>query len=241
MADFDGDGENDLYTGCYEGGIYWLRGLGKGEFAAPEQVLDDQGAVLRLGMFWNYETKKWDEVASSEFKDELGIAAAAVDWDADGDLDLILGSQDGHLFLRRNQGSPQKAAFAAKSEQLLSGKKPLRVDGRHAMPVAADWDGDGKWDLLSGSGQGGVVWFRNAGEKAAPEFAQCERLVPASKGDADGPGQRTQVNVADFDGDGHVDLLVGDYRGKKVDDGKYDWHGYVWVYRRTRSSERGVR
>ena len=54
-----------------------------------------------------------------------------------------------------------------------SGDKPLRVPGgEHANPVIADWDGDGRWDLVTGSARasGGVYWFRNSGAKGVPSL-----------------------------------------------------------------------
>ena len=237
MADLDGDGIKDLYTGCYEGGLYWMRGEKDHTFHAPAAILDSSGAVLRAGMFWDNEQKKW-----ANMNTPLGIAAAAVDWDDDGDLDLILGSQDGGMYLRRNEGTAKAMKFASltildqlfasANEELQAGDQPLRVEGGHAMPVACDWDGDGRFDLLSGSGEGGAWWFRNIGEPGKPRFAAGERLVPKASGVWAEPGERTQVHVADFDGDGKLDLLLGDYHGKQVSEGKYEWHGWVWVFRR---------
>ena len=43
---------------------------------------------------------------------------------------------------------------------------------------------------------------------------------------------RTQVSVCDFDADGKLDLLVGDYRTEKNAAGKSVHHGYVWWFRR---------
>lgn len=227
MADFDGDGIKDLYTGCYEGGLYWMRGEKDHTFHAPGLILDGKGGVLRAGMFWDEKGKQWSNPGTP-----LGIAAAAVDWDQDGDLDLILGSQEGGMYLRRNDGTARAMKFASENEELRCGDQPLRVDGGHAMPVACDWDGDGRFDLLSGSGEGGAVWFRNVGEPGKPRFAPGERLVPKASEVFDEPGSRTQVHVADFDGDGRLDLLLGDYRGKQVDGGKYEWHGRAWLFRR---------
>lgn len=228
MADLDGNGVDDLITGCFEGGIYVLPGVGKGAFGKPEKLLDKSGAILRLGQYWDYDAKKWTGVETSKFKEALGIATAPVDWDGDGVIDLVLGSQDGRMFLRRNQGTRQKAAFANESEQLmLADGKPLQVAGQHAMPAIADWDGDGLWDIVSGSNNGEVVWFRNVGKLGAPKFAAPEVLVAKGAG---GLGERTQACVADFDGDGRPDLLIGDYHYDGGAGGKM--HGYVWLAHR---------
>ena len=232
MADFDADGRLDLYTGCFEGGVYLLKGLSAGEFAPALKVLDKTGAVLRIGQYWDFDAGHWDAAKSSKFPDELGIGAAAVDWDGDGDLDLVLGAYHGKLYLRRNLGTAKAAAFASDDEPLEANGAPLMVESGHAIPVVADWDGDGLWDLLSGSDSGAVCWWRNVGTKGAPKFAAPLLLVEESSKAADAPGTRTQVSVCDFDADGRLDLLLGDYRSEKNAAGKSVMHGYVWFFRR---------
>ena len=231
MADFDGDGKLDLYTGCFEGGVYVLAGKGAGEFAEPVKLLDKSGAVLRLGQYWDFGGSHWSESKTSKVPEELGIGAAAVDWDADGDLDLVLGAYHGKMYLRRNLGSAKVAAFAVDDEPILASEAPLMVESGHAIPVVADWDGDGLWDLLSGSDSGAVRWWRNSGTKDAPKFAAPQELLPASSEADDAPGKRTQVSVCDFDADGRLDLLVGDNRSGKDVAGKSTRHGYVWLLR----------
>ena len=230
MADFDGDGHLDLYTGCFEGGVYVMAGKGKGEFAAPVSLLDKSGAVLRIAQFWDED--HWADRPGATFPGELGVSAAAVDWDADGDLDLVLGAYKGKMYLRKNLGTEKQAAYSTEDEPVLAAGKPLLVESGHAMPCVADWDGDGRWDLVSGSDSGAVHWWRNLGATGKPEFGEPVELVPPST-KADGvPGTRTQATVADLDADGKLDLLVGDWRTAMGADATPAHHGYVWWFRR---------
>jgi len=203
-----------------------------GEFAPPTKLLDSAGNVLRLGQYWDYDAKMWTGVAESKFKESLGIGATSVDWDNDGDLDLLLGSFQGQFFVRLNEGSATAPSFATESIAITAGDTPLEVTGRDAIPKIADWDGDGLFDILSGSGDGGLFWLRNNGELGAPSFEQPQPLVqkPESSGEGDEsawPGERTQVSATDYDDDGDLDLIVGDMSS----DGNR-MHGWVWLFRR---------
>jgi len=42
--------------------------------------------------------------------------------------------------------------------------------GSHPVPDAADWDGDGRTDLIVGNADGHVLFHRNVGTDAAPRF-----------------------------------------------------------------------
>ena len=201
---------------------------GSGGFAAAEKLRDREGNILRLGQYWDYDARKWTGVETSEFKEHLGIGAAAVDWDDDGDLDLVLGSFQGNFYVRLNEGSAREPAFATKSIVVEHDGEPVAIPGRDAIPEIVDWDGDGRFDILSGSGAGGVYWVRNIGtKKGEPEFAKPVALLgPSGNSSATAPGRRTQVCVTDYDDDGDLDLLVGDYTstgGKR--------HGFVWLVR----------
>src|SRR5262249_53420807 len=77
----------------------------------------------------------------------------AVDWNGDGRLDLLAGGYiTGLIFLYDNAG----AANDGTAQLVFRG--PLEADGRvlnvgdwAAAPCAADFDGDGDFDLLSGN------------------------------------------------------------------------------------------
>jgi hypothetical protein len=133
---------------------------------------------------------------------------------------------------------PALAQDLGKPVRLEADGKPIDTEIGHAAPALYDFDGDGKRDLLVGqfgdglldlvvgSGNGAVWWYRNAGRKGAPEYAAGVALV-YSPGSGHGmesvehgaapprPGLRTKAWVADWDLDGRMDLLVGDYWSEK--------------------------
>jgi hypothetical protein len=151
---------------------------------------------------------------------QAGITGTAssvcvADWDGDGDFDLIVGEISGSVWLVPNEGTPEAFGFG-EEQHLPAGAEQIRVAG-DAGPFAADWDGDGDLDLLVGDGQGAVTLYRNEGSREAPVLASGETLVPGTSMDyanppeGPTPGMRTKVCAADWDGDGDLDLLVGDY------------------------------
>lgn len=142
----------------------------------------------------------------------------AVDWDGDGDLDLVVGNFLGTFFLFRGEG---EGKFQPTSELLMVGNDVLRINGHHSDPFCVDWDGDGDLDLLSGSSTGGVQLAENtAGPGRFPELKSFEMLIEPGTQEGTGemlqqseltaPTRSTRIWVDDIDADGKLDILVGD-------------------------------
>jgi hypothetical protein len=187
----------DVLTGCWPGQLHFFRGTKDGGFAASTPLAFADGKPIELGS------------ASTVF---------AHDWEGDGDLDLLVGDIDGQVHLVPNASGGKALAFEA-AQQVRAGGKDLVVNG-DSGPVVADWDVDGRQDLIVGAGDGAVTWYRNLAREGAPMLAAGVTLVPSARTPGrlqpitpSEPvcGMRTKVAVADWNEDGRLDLLVGDF------------------------------
>jgi hypothetical protein len=223
-VDLNNDGYSDLVSGSYSrtgqepmAGLFQvLSGTPDGKFKKAETLngTDDKPLIIPAG-------EGDDGIIES-----ICTRPTAVDWDGDGHLDLVVGNFIGKFYLFKGEGSGK---FAPKPQLMKIGDvertfateppPPLKVDGHHGDPFVVDWDGDSDLDLLSGSDKGGVQWAENtAGAKKPPALKAFKPLIQAAEDlqhecrpeDVKFPAGSTRVWAADVNGDGKLDILVGD-------------------------------
>lgn len=200
--DLDGDKIPDIVSGSYTGGLSFFKGLGNGNYAAEKKLMQKDGSA-----------------ASSDYAQ----APAIVDWNGDGHPDIVLGVIDGPVKLYLNNGD---TTFRDAGSFHVNGTELRAGDGG---PCAVDWDGDGIVDLILGDGDGNLRFFK-CPKKGSLDLVttQDTYILPkrdattafdARKGLASGPlpftpfvpGIRLKPYAVDWNGDGKLDLVVGDY------------------------------
>jgi len=139
---------------------------------------------------------------------DVGDAAVPflVDFDSDGGLDLLSGSANGNvtLFSAMQMSKGQLSFQAGKGIGL-----PVMPG---AVPFVADWDNDGRKDLLVGLSDGSVKLFLNTGLEVAPAFGAGQDLAVA--GSVLNVGGKAAPVVVDLNADGAKDLVVGNAAGQ---------------------------
>jgi hypothetical protein len=193
LADIDGDGDHDLFIGIIGGAFNPNR-------TAPEP-------------FHFYErTAAGFELRTTRYIDGIDIGSESTvafgDIDGDGDLDMLMGNkidrsaqQRARLYVFRNDGTAIAPRFVLADTLDLS-------ESYHYAPALADLDGDGLLDLLLGTWNDDVLYYRNEGSAREPRWVQdTSRTVRLTR------GSNTTPALVDIDGDGDLDLFVGEASG----------------------------
>ncbi len=164
----------------------------------------------------------------------------AVDWNADGLLDIVSGNSAGFIQWFENVGTTETPSFADRGGLRAGGQVIRRIAGPngsvqgpaeekwgYSNPWVADWDGDGRLDLLVNDIWGAVVWYRNIGTPRQPELAAASNIEVEWKGAAPKPDWvwwepagkqlvtqwRTTPRPVDWNGDGLMDLVMLNHQG----------------------------
>ena len=124
------------------------------------------------------------------------------DLDGDGKMDLIVGSSDGLFHFFKGQGFGENYETAGDAPLTDASGTPIQVAG-YSAPALYDMDGDGRKDLISGSEDGGLDWFR---AEADGTYTAKGRFLDVCAG-------QCFPAVGDLNGDGTDDLAVGSYEG----------------------------
>jgi hypothetical protein len=181
LADLDADGDADALVGRGDGKLSYYENVGTA--SSPSWV---RRSTAYLGI-------------------HAGLSAAPelVDWDSDGDLDLLLGTESGRVQYWQNQGS----AFAFTPVLIQAQLGGIQVD-RLATPRAADLNGDGLKDLVLGeydfNGLANVRIYQNVGPAANPQLVlQNPQALKRAFRDFTLPA------LCDWNHDGRKDLILG--------------------------------
>jgi hypothetical protein len=154
------------------------------------------------------------------------IGSQLVDWNGDGLFDIV-----SRFSVRLNEDKGWPNVFSERQEVLPTGATilhPAPMGDNYEFIRMGELDGDGKLDILFGDHQGNIYFHKNLSTAERKDFEMVGvKLMmvngaPLKVGPQAGAvmnfqvlqGARTSFDVADFNQDGKLDLVVGDTYGK---------------------------
>lgn len=211
-ADFDADGDLDLMSGHFP--TNHLLG------PAPEREFEFLQFYENIAGDDRPEYAKRPFPVRGDFPHGALATPRAADWDADGDLDLIVSARE-NLFLIENRGTAQQPEFIGDSRMLIPrwGSAPIPAD------QFLDWNQDGLPDIFS---RGRYSVRLNSGKGNPWSWDEEVPILPPGEWIAHPSGIGDDwfwPFLDDFDDDGRTDILFG------------DWHGHIWFHRNLTTGE----
>ncbi|MEM8954380.1 MAG: exo-alpha-sialidase [Verrucomicrobiota bacterium] len=205
FADFDQDGDLDILCGEFMDGFTYFQNIGSREspvYTTGQKLIgaDHKPLIMDLQM----------------------ITPTAIDWDRDGDIDLIVGDEDGRVALVENTGTFTDANPVFNQPEYFQQEADTLKFGALSTPYAYDWDNDGDEDIVCGNTAGNIAVFENLGDAknglpkwSAPQLLEVDgqpfRILAGPSGSIQGPAEAkwgyTTLSVADWDGDQDPDII----------------------------------
>ncbi|MBT3233212.1 MAG: VCBS repeat-containing protein [Calditrichaeota bacterium] len=183
MVDIDNDGDMDLFVGEEFGVVNFYLRNEDGTLSAQENLQSGDNPL-----------------------DVGGRSAPHVlDWDADGDWDMLIGTATGNFILVINEGTPEEHEFVVIGNLQVEGQD-IRVQSE-ATCTTGDLDGDGLFDLVVGSVNGRLQYFHNIGEVGDPIFDEYVFLFDVN--DEIYVQRYSRPTIVDWDGDENLDIVCG--------------------------------
>jgi hypothetical protein len=163
LIDEDGDGLLDLIVGNfgYRDTSWYSSGFLYSSFRASLALYRNTGTATQAAF-----TLIDRDYANVSAQNHTGAIPAFADLDGDGDLDMLIGREDGTFDFYRNHagpGQPMQLQFESHQYQNLD-------VGQAAAPQFIDLSGNQLPDLVSGNKEGTLVYFENIGTASQPVF-----------------------------------------------------------------------
>jgi TolB-like protein len=143
VVDWNEDGKKDLVMGKGNGTIFIFLNEGSNEQPIFGKPIELNGGSLDVGN---------------------NSSPDVVDWNGDGKKDLIVGNDNGEIFVFLNKGTNEEPQFDDKGEKLS-----LKF-GSDASPRVIAWNRPGTNDLVVADRYGEVTLCLNSGGMGAPNF-----------------------------------------------------------------------
>lgn len=224
-VDFNGDGHPDMIAAEEDGRVSYFENTGR---------LKDGVPVFKRGRFLRQKAQ--------ELKFGCLCTPFGVDWDGDGDYDIISGNSAGYVgFIENLSGPGVTRPKWAEPRYFTVGGRPIRsmagVSGSPQGPCeakwgyttvsAGDWDGDGILDMVVNDINGNARIYRGK-NKGGVEMQSGEPVEVEWEGGIQPvafwewrphPGKalrvpwRSTVEMIDWNGDGLQDLVFMDVEG----------------------------
>lgn len=185
VLDWNSDGKKDILTGSSDGQLYLFLNTG-----TDEQPTFGSSTKIYIG--------------SSSIPLDVGEDSRpyVVDWNKDGLNDLLLGNKVGEIYKCLNSGTNTKPVFNEKS--LI-----LKINGEFACPSLIYGDGDNKRDLIVGSKDGHIYFYKNTGADEDPQFDDSSPKQIIANDESLKVEGRAIPYIGDWDSDSINDLIVG--------------------------------